>query len=232
MKLDPGSLLGLIGPNGAGKTTVFNLLSGVISPTAGTIIFLGQDITNIKPHKRGKLGLTRTFQNIRLFEELTVLDNVKVALHMHHGKGLFQTLLHSPGYVKSEKQITKQAEQLLELLHIEKWRDEKASLLPHGIQRSVEIARAIATEPKVLLLDEPVAGLNPSETEAFIELITGIHRNFDFSILLVEHDMKVIMSMCNHILVLDQGELIAEGSPSHIQNNPKVIKAYLGYEKG
>ena len=213
-----------------GKTTVFNLLSGVLSPTSGTIVFQGKDITAQKPHLRAREGLTRTFQNIRLFEGLTVLDNVKIALHMRHGKGISATLMHNRSFRGGEQEITKRADELLELFSITSWRNELAGMLPYGIQRSVEIARALATEPRLLLLDEPVAGLNPSETETFVELIETIHQTHDFAILLVEHDMKVIMRMCSHIQVLDQGALIAEGNPEEIQNNSQVIKAYLGYE--
>jgi branched-chain amino acid transport system ATP-binding protein len=230
LAIESGSLVGLIGPNGAGKTTVFNLLSGVLSPTSGNIVFQGKDITAQKPHLRAREGLTRTFQNIRLFEGLSVHDNVKIALHMHHGKGIPQTLLHNRSYRLGEREIAERADELLELFNITSWRNELAGMLPYGIQRSVEIARALATEPRLLLLDEPVAGLNPSETETFVELIESIHRSHDFAILLVEHDMKVIMRMCSHIQVLDQGVLIAEGNPEEIQNNSQVIKAYLGYE--
>ncbi|MEW5814763.1 MAG: ABC transporter ATP-binding protein [Spirochaetota bacterium] len=228
LRLQTGELLGLIGPNGAGKTTAFNLISGVIKPTSGTIRFSGADITHERPDRNAFHGITRTFQNIRLFEQLSVFDNIRIALHMRHGSGLVGTLLYLPRFVRSERTIAKQAEQIMHILDIWRFRDTLAGNLAYGDQRRVEIARALAAEPKLLLLDEPAAGLNPSETEEMMKLISKIYEEYKLTLMLVEHDMKVIMRMCKRIQVLDQGLVIAEGPPEAIKSNPRVIEAYLG----
>jgi branched-chain amino acid transport system ATP-binding protein len=228
LELAPGELLGLIGPNGAGKTTAFNLISGVINPTSGEIIYKDRNITHQRPDKNAKLGITRTFQNIRLFENLTVYDNIRIALHMAHGTGLLATVLNFPRYVRSEKYIHEQAEEIMKLLEIFPFKDEVSSNLSYGDQRRVEIARALASDPDLLLLDEPAAGLNPHETSEMMDLISRIHKDYDLTIMLVEHDMKVIMGICKRIQVLDQGKLIAEGPPEEIKQDEKVIQAYLG----
>ena len=231
LALIEGELVGLIGPNGAGKTTVFNLLSGVIHPTSGKIYFRDVDITSLRPDKNTSLGMARTFQNIRLFENLTVIDNIKVAFHMHHGKGLFPTLFNINSFKKSEHTIEKKSLEIIDTLGISKYADEIAKNLPYGDQRKVELARALATDPKLVLLDEPTAGLNPHETERMMRTISNLHRNYDLTILLVEHDMKVIMGICQRIQVIDQGEIIALGTPDEIKNNKNVIEAYLGRPK-
>ncbi|MFW6181630.1 MAG: ABC transporter ATP-binding protein [Spirochaetota bacterium] len=229
--LEGGELLGLIGPNGAGKTTVFNLLSGVLHPTSGSIRFNGRDITTSRPHVNAALGIARTFQNIRLFEELSVIDNVKTAYHMRHGKGLAPTLLQLPSWLRSECEMEERAGQALEIMGIARYRDELARNLPYGDQRKVELARALATGPRLLLLDEPTAGLNPHETGLMMETIARIHREHRLTIFLVEHDMKVIMGVCEKIQVIDQGRTIALGDPDAIKNDARVIEAYLGRPK-
>jgi branched-chain amino acid transport system ATP-binding protein len=231
LNLNPGELVGLIGPNGAGKTTVFNLLSGVLHPTSGRIYFRGQEITNSRPHRNARLGIARTFQNIRLFSELTVLDNVKTAFHMRHGKGLIPTLLNLPPYLKSEREMERKGHEVLDILGILQYQGETAGNLPYGDQRKVELARALATDPLLMLLDEPTAGLNTQETERMMKTISDMHRKHRLTILLVEHDMKVIMGICQRIQVIDQGNAIALGTPDEIKNDPQVIKAYLGRPK-
>jgi branched-chain amino acid transport system ATP-binding protein len=226
-----GELMGLIGPNGAGKTTVFNLLSGVLNPTRGRVVFAGEDITNQKPHLKALLGIARTFQNIRLFQGLSVLDNIKVAFHMRQGKGFWPTLLSLPGQRRSEREMNGRAMEYLALLDLSDMKNEPAANLPYGMQRRVEIARALAAGPKLLLLDEPAAGMNPHETEELVETIRRIHRQLDLTIFLVEHDMSVVMSICERIQVLDQGRVLALGEPESIRNDPKVIAAYLGTAK-
>ena len=228
LSLNQGELFGLIGPNGAGKTTVFNLLSGVLRPSSGRIFFSGQDISSNRPYQNARLGLSRTFQNIRLFNDLSVEDNVKAAFHMHLGTGFWTTVLHLPGFMRSERDITRQATECLHLLELDQYRQDKAGNLPFGLQRKVEIARSLATSPKLLLLDEPAAGMNPHETEELMETIQSIHRQYKLTICLVEHDMSVVMGICPRIQVLDQGRVLMEGTPREIQNDPRVIKAYLG----
>ncbi len=228
LSLNQGELFGLIGPNGAGKTTVFNLLSGVLHPSSGRILFSGRDISSNRPYQNARLGLSRTFQNIRLFGDLTVEDNIKAAFHMPLGTHFWSTVLHLPGFMRSEREIARQAAECLHLLELAPYRQEKARNLPFGLQRRVEIARALASSPRLLLLDEPAAGMNPHETEDLMETIQSIHARYQLTICLVEHDMNVVMGICPRIQVLDQGRVLMEGSPQEIQNDPRVIKAYLG----
>ncbi|MCD6364085.1 MAG: ABC transporter ATP-binding protein [Synergistetes bacterium] len=231
LSLEEGELVGLIGPNGAGKTTVFNLLTGVIKPTAGRICFRGVDITGKRPDKIAALGMSRTFQNIRLFGALSVIDNLKVAYHMHRRYGLVSALLGFSSFKREEMEIEQRALELLELFDIERYKDRRADSLPYGDQRKVEIVRALMTGPELLLLDEPACGMNPQETEELMELIKRIREEFSLTIFLIEHDMKVVMGICERIQVLNKGELLAEGKPEEIRENPKVIEAYLGRRK-
>jgi len=228
IEIQKGELVGLIGPNGAGKTTVFNLVSGVLKSTRGRVVFAGQDITHSRPDQNARLGLARTFQNIRLFNELSVIDNIKVAFHMRTGEGLFQTVLNLPRYRNKEREMTCRASELLELMELVDVKDEPAKNLPFGLQRKVEIVRALATEPKLLLLDEPAAGMNIHETEGLIQTIGNIHQEYQLTIFLVEHDMKMVMDICERIQVLDGGRVLTTGDPEQIQNDPRVIEAYLG----
>ncbi|WP_319583078.1 ABC transporter ATP-binding protein [uncultured Pseudodesulfovibrio sp.] len=228
LKIERGELIGLIGPNGAGKTTVFNILSGVLAPTNGSIRFEDRELSGQGPAKTAQAGIARTFQNIRLFDEMTVLDNIRTGFHHSMGSGLFATLLQLPRQRKSEHSMTRRAGELAELIGISKLLDMKAGDLPYGDQRRLEIARALALGPKLLLLDEPAAGMNPGETEALVKTIKIIHKEFHLSILLVEHDMHLVMNLCERLQVLNHGRLLAEGTPSEIQNNPQVAEAYLG----
>jgi branched-chain amino acid transport system ATP-binding protein len=216
----------------AGKTTVFNLLSGVLKPTKGRIIFNGRDITGARPDQNSVAGIARTFQNIRLFNELSVSDNIKTAFHMHIGSGFWQTLLHTSGFRRAEQEMDKRADEFIDLLDLAALRHEPVKNLPYGIQRRVEIARALAALPKLLLLDEPAAGLNLNETNELIQSITRIHRDFGLTIFLVEHDMKFVMTTCRKIQVLDRGSILKMGSPETIRHDPAVIEAYLGKPKG
>jgi len=230
MEINQGELIGLIGPNGAGKTTIFNLLTGVYEPTEGEIVFLGKNTRNLKPYQVNQLGMARTFQNIRLFNDLTVLDNVKIAYHSHAKHGIVSSILRLPSFYRGEEEMTEKAMEFLKIFKLEAKKDEIAKNLPYGEQRRLEIARALAAQPKLLLLDEPAAGMNPNETRELMELIRWIRDNFNLTILLIEHDMSLVMGVCERIYVLDYGQLIALGTPDEIRNNPKVIEAYLGEE--
>ena len=228
LALPEGSLYGLIGPNGAGKTTVFNLLSGFLKPTQGTMAFAGQDLHGWPPHLRTRLGVARTFQNIRLFEDLSVLDNVLVGLHCRRQTGWWDGLLHSPRYRREERGQRRQALALLEEVDLKDAALERAGQLPYGHQRRLEIARALATRPRLLLLDEPAAGLNPQETQELMDFLRDLRVRHHLTLLVIEHNLRLVMHLCEHLTVLDHGLTIAAGKPMEVQKNPQVIKAYLG----
>ena len=228
MKIEKGHLYGLIGPNGAGKTTVFNMLTGVYKPTEGDIILDGKNVTGKSAEKICRAGVARTFQNIRLFSNMTVLDNVKVGLHNQISYGLLTGILRLPGYFTKEKAMNERAMELLKIFDLDGEAHMLASSLPYGKQRKLEIARALATNPKLLLLDEPAAGMNPNETAELMETVRFVKDKFKIAILLIEHDMKFVMGICEHITVLDYGRVIASGTGDQVRNNPKVIAAYLG----
>jgi branched-chain amino acid transport system ATP-binding protein len=225
------SVVSLIGPNGAGKTTFFNVLTGLYKPSAGTIDFLGRDITDLPPHKIASIGIARTFQNIRLFGLMTAQENLLVAMHSRLKSGITSTILRTPKQRREEQQAEDRAQELLDYVGLGKWTYEFARNLSYGDQRRLEVARAMALEPKILLLDEPTAGMNPQESQIFIDFIKRLVSERDVSVMLIEHDMKVVMSVSERVTVLDQGEKIAEGTPDQIKSNKRVIEAYLGKSK-
>ena len=230
MYINKGELIGLIGPNGAGKTTAFNMITGVYTPSEGDVYFNGVKSSGKKSYQVTQLGMARTFQNIRLFSELSVIDNVKIAYNMHVTYNLIDAIIRDKKYLNEEDFITQKAMDLLKIFHLEGEANEVAKNLPYGKQRRLEIARALATEPKLLLLDEPAAGMNPQETHELMEMIRWIRDKFDLSILLIEHDMGLVMGVCERIYVLEYGMKIAEGTPEEIKHNSRVIEAYLGEE--
>lgn len=226
--INKGELYGLIGPNGAGKTTAFNLLTGVYKPDQGKILLDGQDITGKSTIDINKAGIARTFQNIRLFKDLTVLDNVKVGLHNRYEYSTVTGILRLPKYKKIEKEMNEEALKLLKVFDLDKEAEYKASNLPYGKQRKLEIARALATNPKLLLLDEPAAGMNPNETQELMDTISFVRKEFGMTILLIEHDMRLVSGICERLTVLNFGRILAEGPTGEVLNNPEVITAYLG----
>ena len=228
LKIEKGQLYGLIGPNGAGKTTVFNMLTGVYKPTDGSIFLDGENITGKKTIDINKHGIARTFQNIRLFHQQSVIDNVKIGLHNEHTYSTLSGILRLPSYRKTEKIMNEKAMELLEVFDLQDEADILASNLPYGKQRKLEIARALATDPKLLLLDEPPAGMNPNETKELMETIRFVRDKFDMTVLLIEHDMKLVSGICEELTVLNFGQVLAQGKTSDVLNNPEVIKAYLG----
>jgi len=228
MSIEEGSLVGLIGPNGAGKTTAFNLLTGVYQPTDGTIVLGGASMVGKKPADICQAGIARTFQNIRLFSRMSVLDNVKVALHNHVKYSLATSILHLGSYFRQEARMNEQAAEILKVFELDGYADTLASNLPYGQQRKLEIARALATEPKLLLLDEPAAGMNPNETVELMNTIELIRKQFGVTILLIEHDMKLVSGICEYLYVLNFGLELANGTPKEVLNDPKVLTAYLG----
>jgi branched-chain amino acid transport system ATP-binding protein len=228
LTVERGELAGLIGPNGAGKTTVFNMISGLYVPSAGDIRFRGVSTVGMEPFEITQLGIGRTFQNIRLFPNLSVLDNVRIAYHTHAGYGMFDAVLRTQRFAQRERELTERAQDFLAIFQLERLQNEQASSLPYGEQRRVEIARALASDPRLLLLDEPAAGMNPAEIVTLMELIHFVRDRFDLTILLIEHQMRVVMGICERITVMDFGEVIARGTPKEIQANPRVVEAYLG----
>lgn len=230
LHINQGEVVGLIGPNGAGKTTMFNLITGVYKPTAGAITLDGKSIAGKKPFAITQAGIARTFQNIRLFGNLSVLDNVKIADHPHARHNILTSVLNSPAYFRGEAEMTSKAQELLKIFGLESRQNEIAKNLPYGEQRRLEIARALAAGPKLLLLDEPAAGMNPQETKELLKLIQWVQKEFKLTILLIEHHMDLVMGICQRIYVLDYGKVIANGTPDQIRSNRKVIEAYLGEE--
>ena len=228
LTIEKGQLYGLIGPNGAGKTTIFNLLTGVYKADHGSIFLDGKELTGKSTIEINQAGIARTFQNIRLFKDLSVIDNVKVGLHNHMGYSTITGILRLPKYYKVEKQMTEEAMELLKVFGLEAEADTLADNLPYGKQRKLEIARALATKPKLLLLDEPAAGMNPNETQELMDTIRFVREHFDMTILLIEHDMKLVSGICEELTVLNFGRVLCQGKTSDVLNNPEVIKAYLG----
>jgi branched-chain amino acid transport system ATP-binding protein len=228
LEVNQGDLVGLIGPNGAGKTTVFNLITGIYRPTTGEVCFRGRSIGGWPTHRITKLGIARTFQNIRLFPSLSVIENMRVARLVRMHSSTTAAVMRAPGFFREEREVEAHARRLLRVLGLERYASARATSLPYGEQRRLEIARALATEPQLLLLDEPAAGMNPHEKGELMQLIRRIRDEFGVSILLIEHDMRVVMGICERITVLDYGEVIAVGAPEEIRGNPRVIEAYLG----
>ncbi|SFM12125.1 amino acid/amide ABC transporter ATP-binding protein 1, HAAT family [Desulfomicrobium norvegicum] len=228
--IEGNELMALIGPNGAGKTTVFNLVSGFYSPSEGSLVFKGKSLAGLKPHQVTAMGIARTFQNIRLWHDMTVLENIQISQHYNLGYNLVDAFLRTRRYMGNEKRIADRGYEILEALDLRQFAEEKPKNLPYGLQRRVEIARALSINPALLLLDEPAAGLNSSDVNDLIKLIGWIHKEFKIAIWMIEHQMDVVMSLCSWIKVVDFGVTIAEGTPEQIQNNPDVIKAYLGDE--
>jgi branched-chain amino acid transport system ATP-binding protein len=230
IKVNDDEIVGLIGPNGAGKTTVFNMITGVYRPTSGKFIWNGTDLTKLKPHQITQLGIARTFQNIRLFREMNVLENVMVGTNLRNNIHLFPSVFHMPGYIRREKMAKEKALNLLEQVGLRKHAYDAATSLPYGEQRRLEIVRALATQPQLLLLDEPAAGMNPQESAELMDFIRTIRKDFGIAILLIEHHMQVVMGVCDKMYVLEYGNTIADGTPEQISTNKRVIDAYLGVD--